>query len=101
MALPNRKTLTHVKPRTWTRSNLSLRGAQRRGNLDEPEHTLTNRRCCGGGIAKLRSQCQIKAGTRECQTPIDEPDALRYIWPRRGNSFNSANHHPISGALDL
>ncbi len=34
MALPNRKTLTHVKPRTRTRSNLSLRGAQRRGNLD-------------------------------------------------------------------
>ena len=41
---------------TRIRRNLSLRGAQRRGNLDEAEHTSTNRLCYGDGIATLRSQ---------------------------------------------
>ena len=36
--------------------NLSLRGAWRRGNLDEVEHTTANRRCCDDEIATLRSQ---------------------------------------------
>ena len=36
--------------------HLSLRGAQRRGNLDEAEHTSANRRCYGAEIATLRSQ---------------------------------------------
>jgi hypothetical protein len=36
--------------------NLSLRGAQRRGNLDEVEHTSANRRCYDDEIATLRSQ---------------------------------------------
>ena len=47
------KTLTGLMR---TRFNLSLRGAQRRGNLDEAEHTSTNRRYYGDGIATLRSQ---------------------------------------------
>ena len=38
------------------RFDLSLRIAQRRGNLDEAEHTSTNRRCYGDEIATLRSQ---------------------------------------------
>ena len=33
---------------------LSLRGAQRRGNLDEAEHTSTNLSCYGGEIANPR-----------------------------------------------
>jgi hypothetical protein len=33
-----------------------LRGAQRRGNLDEVEHTSANRRCYDDEIATLRSQ---------------------------------------------
>ena len=37
-------------------AQLSLRGAQRRGNLDEVEHTFANRRCYGDEIATLRSQ---------------------------------------------
>ena len=41
---------------TRTRLNLSLRGAQRRGNLDDAKHTSTNRRCYADGIATLRSQ---------------------------------------------
>ena len=41
---------------TLTLFNLSLRGAQRRGNLDEFEHALVNRRCYGDEIAALRSQ---------------------------------------------
>ena len=41
---------------TRTCVNLSLRGAQRRGNLDEIEHTSANRLCYGDGIATLRSQ---------------------------------------------
>ena len=32
----------------------SLRGAQRRGNLDEAEHTSTNRHCYGDEIANPR-----------------------------------------------
>ena len=36
--------------------NLSLRGAKRRGNLDEVEHASANRRCYGDEIATLRSQ---------------------------------------------
>ena len=47
-------------PRTTrTRLNLSLRGAEGRGNLDElddAEHTSTNRRCHADEIATLRSQ---------------------------------------------
>ncbi len=39
-----------------TRFNLPLRGARRRGKFDEAEHTSTNRRCYGDGIATLRSQ---------------------------------------------
>ena len=39
-----------------TRFNLSLRGAQRRGNLDEAEPASANLRCCGDEIAKLCSQ---------------------------------------------
>ena len=35
---------------------LSLRGAQRRGNLDEAEHTSVNHHCYGDEIATLRSQ---------------------------------------------
>ena len=31
---------------------MSLRGAQRRGNLDGAEHTPPNRRCCANGIAR-------------------------------------------------
>ena len=41
---------------TRTRCNLSLRGTQRRGNLDEVEHASANRLCYGDGIAPLRSQ---------------------------------------------
>jgi hypothetical protein len=36
--------------------HLSLRGAQRRGNLVEVEHTSANHHCCGDEIATLRSQ---------------------------------------------
>ena len=36
--------------------NQSLRGAQRRGNLDEDEHTSANPRCYYDEIAVLRSQ---------------------------------------------
>ena len=50
-------------PVTHSHFNLSLRGAsahpelvQGRGNLDEVEHTLANRRCYGDEIATLRSQ---------------------------------------------
>ena len=53
--------LTHVLTRT--RFNLSLRGApahpalvEGRSNLDEAEHTSTNRRSNGDGIATLRTQ---------------------------------------------
>ena len=35
---------------------LSLRGAQRRGNLVEVEHVPGNHRCYGDEIATLRSQ---------------------------------------------
>ena len=35
---------------------MSLRGAKRRGNLDEVVHTLANRRGYDDGIATLRSQ---------------------------------------------
>ena len=41
-------------PLTRTRFNLSLRGAQRRGNLHEAEHTSTNRRYYGDEIANPR-----------------------------------------------
>ncbi len=41
---------------TRTHFNLSLRGAQRRGNLDEVEHTSANRRWYDNEIATLRSQ---------------------------------------------
>ena len=60
---PVQLTRTHfVKPKWPTviarvpTPNLSLQGAQRRGNLDEAEHTSTNRRCYGDEIATLRSQ---------------------------------------------
>ena len=39
-----------------THFGLSLRGAYRRGNLDEVEHPSTDRRCYGDGIAAQRSQ---------------------------------------------
>ena len=39
-----------------TPTTLSMRGAQRRGNLDGVEHMSANRRCYGDGIATLRSQ---------------------------------------------
>ena len=44
---------------TRTRLNLSLRGAERRGNLDEldeAEYTSAHRRCHADEIATLRSQ---------------------------------------------
>ena len=41
---------------TRTCFNPSLRGAQRRGNLDEVEHMSVNRRWYDNGIAALRSQ---------------------------------------------
>jgi hypothetical protein len=42
-------------PLIRTHFNLSLRGAQRRGNLDEAEHTSTNRRCYSDEIANPAS----------------------------------------------
>ena len=39
---------------TRTHFNLSLRGAQRRGNLVEVEHTPGNHHCYGDEIATLR-----------------------------------------------
>ena len=39
-----------------THFNLSLRGAQRRGNLVEVEHTPANHHCYRDEIATLRSQ---------------------------------------------
>ena len=41
-------------PPTRSHFNLSLRGVQRRGNLDEVEHTSANRRCYGDEIANHR-----------------------------------------------
>ncbi len=41
---------------TRTHLKLSLRGAERCGNLDEVERTSTHRLCYGDGIAALRSQ---------------------------------------------
>ena len=49
----------NVAPSTRTRFHLSLRGAQRRGNLhdlDDAKHTSTSRHCYGDEIATLRSQ---------------------------------------------
>jgi hypothetical protein len=53
---------TFVKP-DWpaviakgAQPHLSLRGAQRRGNLIEVEHMSANRHCYGDEIATLRSQ---------------------------------------------
>ena len=59
-------------PRLRTCFNLSLRGASRRGNLDEVEHTWANRRCYGVGIATLRSQRHIGVGTPDAGPPGDQ-----------------------------
>ena len=50
------KALREQRSLTLTHFNMSLRGAQRRGNLDEVEHTLANRCRYGDEIAALRSQ---------------------------------------------
>ena len=81
-----------------TRFDLSLRGAQRRGNLDEAEHTSANRRCYGEGIANPRIEhgvAMTEGGAREGERGVNRAPLRRPGYTLLGRCTFMSSINPL------